>query len=84
MGKKEKLVKKLYQSPKSFTFDDAASLLSCCSYRLSNKGRTSGSRVVFVSPGREQVLLHKPHPQKELKGYQVKQLIQILEQEDLI
>lgn len=84
MGKKEKLVKKLYQSPRSFTFDDAASLLKYCSYSMSNKGRASGSRVMFISTGHEQVLLHKPHPQKELKGYQVKQLIQILEQEDLI
>ena len=30
------------------------------------------------------ILLYKPHPQKELKSYQTKQLIQILEQEGLI
>ena len=30
------------------------------------------------------ILLHKPHPQKELKAYQIKQLIEILEQEGLI
>lgn len=29
-------------------------------------------------------MLHKPHPQKELKAYQIKQLIEYLEQEDLI
>ena len=29
-------------------------------------------------------MLHKPHPQKELKAYQIKQLIEILEQEGLI
>lgn len=29
-------------------------------------------------------MLHKPHPQKELKKYQIKQLKEFLEQEDLI
>jgi len=28
--------------------------------------------------------MHKPHPRKELLEYQVKQLIQILEQEGLL
>ena len=30
------------------------------------------------------ILLHKPHPRKELLEYQVKQLIEHLEQEGLI
>ena len=29
-------------------------------------------------------MLHKPHSQKELKKYQIKQLKEFLEQEDLI
>lgn len=29
-------------------------------------------------------MMHKPHPRKELLEYQVKQLIQILEQEELL
>ncbi len=84
MGHKEKLIEKLYSSPKTVTFDDVASLLGNLSYHLSNKGKTSGSRVVFVSDEHQPILLHKPHPQKELKVYQIKQLIQILEQEGLI
>lgn len=31
-----------------------------------------------------QILLHKPHPRKELLEYQIKQLIEQLEQEDLL
>lgn len=84
MGRKEKLVEKLYTSPRTVTFEDAASLLGYCSYCLSTKGKTSGSRVIFISDEHQPILLHKPHPQKELKEYQVKQLIQILEQEGLI
>ena len=84
MGQKEKLIQRLKTKPKDFTFDEAETLLGYLSYVRSNKGKTSGSRVMFISEGHETVLLHKPHPQKELKVYQVKQLIEILEQEGLI
>ena len=50
----------------------------------SNKGKTSGSRVMFTSEEHGSILLHKPHPQKELKAYQVRQLCDLLEQEGLI
>ena len=39
---------------------------------------------MFISEENETILLHKPHPQKELKAYQIKQLIEVLEQEGLI
>lgn len=84
MGQKEKLIQKLKAKPKDFTFDEAETLLEYLDYFRSNKGKTSGSRVMFVSEGHGSILLHKPHPQKELKSYQVKQLIETLEQEGLI
>lgn len=84
MGKKEKLIQRLKAKPKDFTFDEAETLLQYLNYIRSNKGKTSGSRVMFVSKEHETILLHKPHPQKELKAYQVKQLIETLEQEGLI
>ena len=84
MGQKEKLIARLKTIPKDFTFDEAETLLRCLDYRVSNKGRTSGSRVVFVSPEHPPILLHKPHPRKELLSYQVKQLLEALEQEGLI
>ena len=84
MGQKEKLIKKLQSRPKNFTFDDAEALLRYFSYTRSNKGRTSGSRVMFVSEEHAPILLHKPHPRKELLEYQDKQLIEVLEKEGLI
>lgn len=85
MGQKEKLIEKLKTNPKTFTFDDAETLLGYFTYFRSNKGRTSGSRVMFMSERyKTKILLHKPHPRKELLEYQVKQLIQQLEQEKLI
>lgn len=84
MGKKEKLIKRLKSKPKDFTFDEAETLLNYLSYSKSDKGRTSGSRVVFKSKNNAPIMLHKPHPRKELLEYQVKQLIETLEQEGLM
>ena len=84
MGQKEKLIAKLKSRPKDFTFDEAETLLGYFTYTRSNKGRTSGSRVIFVSDEYAPILLHKPHPRKELLDYQVKQLIEVLEQAGLL
>lgn len=84
MGKKEKLIQRLKSRPKDFTFDEAEILLGYLSYSRSNKGKTSGSRVMFTSERHAAILLHKPHPGNELKGYQVSQLLDILGQENLI
>lgn len=83
MGKKEKLIAKLRSSPKDFTFDEMQSLLEALGFVMSNKGKTSGSRVRFMK-GDIPIRMHKPHPRKELLEYQVKQIIEVLEKENLI
>ena len=84
MGQKEELIERLRAKPIIFTFDDAESLLRYFGYSRSNKGRTSGSRIMFLSDDHPLILMHKTHPRKELLEYQVKQLTQILEQEGLL
>ena len=84
MGQKEKLIRKLKSYPRDMTFDEVETLLRYLTYLRSNKGKTSGSRVMFTSDTHPPILLHKPHPRKELLEYQVKQLIEILEREGLI
>ena len=84
MGQKDKLIKKLKSKPRDFTFEEAETLLSYLSFSKSNKGKTSGSRIMFTSEAHGSILLHKPHPRKELLEYQVKQLRGKLEQEGLI
>lgn len=77
MSQKDKLIAKLKSNPKTFTFDDAESLLGYFAYHRNNKGKTSGSRIMFTNDEyKTKILLHKPHPRKELLGYQVKQLIE--------
>jgi len=48
-------------------------------FTLSNKGKTSGSRVSFVS-NEIKIVMHKPHQQKVLLGYQVAKLLKDLEE----
>lgn len=73
--------KKLKRSSKDITFSDMAMLLEHYGYIQDNKGNTSGSRVRFICEGHADILMHKPHPQKELKEYVVKDLRNIIEQE---
>lgn len=84
MGQKDKLIRKLMSRPKDFTFEEAESLLNYFSYEKANKGKTSGSRVAFINDKGSVIMLHKPHPRKELLDYQVKQLLEALKQEELI
>ena len=59
MGQKEKLIKRLKTKPRDFTFDEAETLLGYLTYSRSNKGKTSGSRVMFTSEQHAPILLHK-------------------------
>ncbi len=45
-----------------------------------NKGKTSGSRVVFISDKEIKIELHKPHPGNVLKPYQINILINKLKE----
>lgn len=83
MSRKEKLIEKLKNKPKNFTFDELESLMGALGFQKSNKGKTSGSRVKFIR-GNVVVIMHKPHPRKELLAYQVNQILEILEREDVL
>ena len=83
MGRKDKLIKRLKSNPKDFTFEEMKVLLELLGFEMSNKGKTSGSRVRFMK-GDIPIIMHKPHPRKELLEYQIKQIRAILESEGLI
>jgi predicted RNA binding protein YcfA (HicA-like mRNA interferase family) len=83
MGKKEKLIERLKSIPKDFTFDEMKKILELLGFEISNEGKTSGSRVRFKK-GSVPIMLHKPHPRKELLEYQIKEVLEILEKENLI
>ena len=84
MGQKEKSIARLLSQPKDFTFSDMEILLGYFEYKRNDKGRTSGSRVMFINDKYASIMLHKHHQRKELLDYQVKQVIEVLKQEGLI
>jgi hypothetical protein len=78
MGTKEKLVNRLKSQPKDFTFEEAERLLTLFGYVKTSKGKTSGSRVMFIDEQKRKILLHKPHPGNILKTYALKDIIETL------
>lgn len=79
MGSKlEKAKARLKSEPKDYTFTEARSLLFSLGFKEHNKGKSSGSRIMFYRDG-VKILLHKPHPGDEMKQYAVRQLREQLE-----
>ena len=72
MGIKEKLRERFLKMPSDFTFDEMQRLLEGYGYEKSNKGRTSGSRIIFKNGDKRPIMLHKPHPGNIVKGYAMK------------
>lgn len=73
MGRKEKLIQKLFSTPfpKNFTKQDLDSLMSKCDCRKYSGGR--GSSIAYCHTPTMRVLqFDEPHPGNELKTYQIK------------
>lgn len=64
MGTKEKLIERFKNQPKDFTFDEMEKLLFIFGYVKSDKGKTSGSRVIYKNGNKRPIMLHKPTPRK--------------------
>ena len=84
MGTKEKLRERFMKMPSDFTFDEMIRLLEGYGYVKSDKGRTSGSRVIFKNGDKRPIMLHKPHPGNIVKGYAMKQVYDDLKEAGLI
>ena len=84
MSRFKKLKERLLSEPRDLTFEELEAFLGYLGYRRENKGRTSGSRVSFVNSEAHMILLHRPHPGNVLPLYQIKQIIAVLKEEDLI
>ncbi len=68
----EKLLKRFLSKPKDFTFKEMKKLLKGLGYREIKSGATAGSRVAFFHDDfRHIIRIHKPHPEKTMKRYQL-------------
>lgn len=75
MGTKEKLIERFKNQPKDFTFDEMEKLLFIFGYVKSDKGKTSGSRVIYKNGNKRPIMLHKPHLGNIIKSYAMKQVL---------
>lgn len=84
MSRLEKEIERLKSKPKDYTYDEAKSLLNKLGYIEHNKGKTSGSRVVFVNDTGQKIELHKPHPTNIIKPYKINDIIKNLKERGVI
>ena len=83
MSKKDKLINRLLNKPKDFTFDEMKSLLSYFGYEMKQSG--TGSGVKFIKGGGNEVInFHRPHPNGVLKRYILEQVIEKLRKDNLL
>lgn len=84
MGTKDKLIERFKQQPSDFTFDEMERLLSLFGYTKSNKGKTSGSRIIYKNSDKRPIMIHKPHPGNIIKSYAMKQVLNDLTEAGLL
>jgi len=83
MSTKEKLIERFKKQPKDFTWDELVRLFGILGFKIDNKGKTSGSRVLFVKD-EDAHTVHKPHPSNILKQYAIKQVYDFLTKKEYI
>jgi len=75
MAKIQKLIAALLSHPKDLTWEELKKILSHFGYDEFKGGKTSGSATKFVDADKNIVTMHKPHQNKPLKDYQVKEIV---------
>ncbi len=79
----DKLKDRFKSIPSDFTFEELVRLLNHYGYVMENKGKTSGSRVVFTN-NIDKIIMHKPHPENVVKKAVVKAILSSLSTKNLI
>ena len=77
MSTKEKLIERFKRQPKDFTWQELVRFLGMFGFVVYDKGKTSGSRTVFVR-NNDEIEIHKPHPSNIIKGYVMKKVLKFL------
>jgi hypothetical protein len=85
MSKTEKLLQRFLSKPKDFTFEELRKFLKSLGYEEAKTGKTSGSRVAFINHQTKNIIrLHRPHPNPELKRYQLDDAEEALRKAEVI
>jgi len=77
--KTSKLIAKLKSKPNDFTWNELKKVLAFYGYEeITRRGKSGGSRRKFVNSSKDIINLHEPHPDKTIKTYVIKQIIEHL------
>ena len=72
MSRRRKALERFLSKPADFTFNEMRALLEGLGYREIRSGKTGGSRAAFFHENRVHIIrLHKPHPGRIMKRYQL-------------
>jgi hypothetical protein len=74
MSKRSKALQRLLSKPNDLTWDELESVMTGLGYELKTSG---GSSRKFARSGMA-FFIHEPHPQKILKPYQVRGVLEFL------
>ena len=76
VGRHDKLLVRFRSRLKDFTFSELRTLLPGLGYTELTTGKTGGSRVAFHNADTKHIIrLHRPHPARQLKRYQVEEVL---------
>lgn len=81
MTQKEKLLARLKQRPKDFTWNELTNLLNTLGYEQIKTGKSGGARRRFIHPTGPTITLHKPHPSPAVKKYILDDLLNLFKKE---
>ena len=84
MERNEKLLARLKQRPKDFTWGELTNLLKNLGYMQIKTGKTGGSRRRFIHSTAPTITLHKPHPGRIVKRYVINDILELLKREGMI
>ncbi len=74
MSRKQKLLQNLRKNPPptDFSWDDVVTLMKLCGFE---ELRNTGSRRKFVHRNGVKVILHEPHPERVIKRYMIREIL---------
>jgi predicted RNA binding protein YcfA (HicA-like mRNA interferase family) len=78
MPGRKRLVERFKGRPTDFTWDEFGRMMASLGYEMM---AAKGSARRFFKKGKRRILyMHEPHPRKELKAYQVRQALEVLQE----
>ena len=79
MSSLEKAKQELLKCSKNYTYDELKTLMEKLGFEEKNKGKTSGSKVMFYREADQRIIMiHRPHPENTMDTGALKDLIKRL------